>query len=118
MSSFAAELESPPDWPTTTAWLAKPRVLSGVALAGAFAAAGGGLLLATSDHLVNPVTYGLELAVIVAGTVGVAVCWVVRRPNNRIAPVLLAYATAIACVSLQGAANPVLHSLGVLAEAP
>ena len=73
-------------------------------------------MVATSDHLVDPVAYGVEIAVIVVTSAAAALVWAVIRPGNRIAVVLLAYAAAIAGLSLQGAANPFLHSLGVLVE--
>src|SRR5262245_21578586 len=85
-----------------------------VALSGVLTAVGGGVVIATSNHLVDPVAYGLEIAVVVAGTVGVALYWAVNRPGNAVALLLLAYAAAIAGVSLQGASSPLLHSIGVL----
>jgi signal transduction histidine kinase len=75
-------------------------------------------LIATSDHLVHPETYGAEIAIVVVGTVGVALYWAVRRPGNRIALALLAYSVAAAGISLQGASAPLLHSIGVLFDAP
>src|SRR6478672_7051709 len=75
------------------------------------------VMVATSGHLVHPLAYGLEIAVIVVGTVGVALYWMVRRPGNRIALLLLAYASCVAAVSLQGASSPLLHSIGVLFDA-
>ena len=85
-----------------------------VAVAGSLIATAGGVLVATSDHLVHPVAYGAEFAVLVAGTAAVALCWAVARPGNRIALLLLAYTAALAVLSLQGASNPLLHSIGAL----
>jgi signal transduction histidine kinase len=98
--------------------LARRNVAIAVGAAGVAAAVGGGVLVATSDHLARPLAYGLQIATIVAGTVGVALYWAVRRPANRIALVLLAYAAAAAGMALQGASNPLLHSVGVLCDAP
>jgi len=89
-----------------------------VATLGGLVAVAAGLLVATSGHLVHPVEYGLELAVLVAATTSVGLYWAVRRPGNRIAVVLLAYAACLTGISLQGASNPVLHSIGVLFDAP
>jgi signal transduction histidine kinase len=91
-----------------------------VAAAAVIAPAGlaGSVLVATSGQLIDRVTYGLELAVIVVGTAAVALVWAVARPGNRIAPALLLYAAAITGVSLQGAASPLLHSFGVLFDIP
>jgi signal transduction histidine kinase len=89
-----------------------------VAVTGGVAGAGAGLLLATSDHLIHPVAYGLEAGVVVAGTVWVALYWALRRPGSHVSVVLLAYGAALAGVSLQGASSPVLHSIGVLFDAP
>jgi signal transduction histidine kinase len=76
------------------------------------------VLVATSDHLVDPLAYGLQIGVIVVSTIAIALYWAVRRPGNRIGPVLLAYAACAAGLSLQGASSPLLHSVGVLFDAP
>ena len=87
-----------------------------IASCGALAAIGGGLLVATSDHLVDPVAYGSELAVMTFGAVAAALYWLVRRPGNHLGWLLLALAGASAAMTLQGASSPLLHSLGVLAD--
>ena len=79
-------------------------------------AVGGGLLLATSDHLVKPVAYGLQMGITILGAGLAAAVWLKRRPRNRVAVYLLAYALTVAIVTLQGASNELLHSLGVLIE--
>jgi signal transduction histidine kinase len=89
-----------------------------VAGSGLLLGVGGGVLIATSGHLVHPVAYGLQVAIVVIGTVGVALYWAVHRPGNRLALGLLAYALAAAGLSLQGASDPLLHSIGVLFDAP
>ncbi len=56
------------------------------------------------------------IAVMVAGSFGAALYWLVRRPGNRLGLSLLALGMATAAVSLQGASEPHLHSIGVLAD--
>jgi signal transduction histidine kinase len=111
-----AQQQQFPATPRMWTLLADPRVRIAIAASGMVAAVGGGLLLATSDHLVDPVAYGLQVAVMVFGTVAAALVWLARRPGNRVAPLLLALALATATISLQGVEEPVLHSLGVLAD--
>ena len=118
MSTALAHPTSRLTLPITAVSLSARGVMRVVALFGLLAGVGGGVLVATSDHLEHPVAYGTELAFIVVTTAGVALFWAVNRPGNRIAVVLLAYAAAVAGVSLQGAASPFLHSLGVLFENP
>ena len=77
---------------------------------------GAGLLLATSDHLVDPVAFGLLIAVMIVGWFSAALYWLVRRPGNRLGLFLLALAVCTAVMSLQGATQPQLHSIGVFAD--
>src|SRR5687768_2404477 len=79
-------------------------------------AVSGGLLLATSDHLVKPVAYGLQMGITILGAGLAAAVWLKRRPGNRIAVYLLAYALAVAILALQGTSSKLLHSVGVLVE--
>ena len=92
--------------------------LAAFAAAGLLVAIGAGLLLATSDHLVDPTAYGLQMVVTVVGWFSAALYWLVRRPGNRLGLFLLALAVATAALSLQGATQPQLHSIGVLADWP
>lgn len=96
---------------------ARRRTLVAVAALGLLAGVGGFLLLATSDHLVDPVGYGLLYANAAMSTVGVAIYWLVRRPGNRVALLLLVLAAAYVGIALQGAGNTWLHSVGVLFDA-
>ncbi len=98
--------------------LASGRARGAVAAVGLVVAIGGGLLLATSDQLTRHGAYGAQVAVIVTGTVAAALYWITRRPGNPIGALLLAYAAAAAGLALQGASSPLLHSLGVLFDAP
>ena len=92
--------------------------LAAVAAAGLLVAIGAGLLLATSDHLVDPTAFGLQVAVNVVGWFSAALYWLVRRPGNRLGFVLLVLAVATAAIALQGASQPQLRSIGVLADWP
>jgi signal transduction histidine kinase len=96
--------------------LGDPRVRTAIALGGLVAAVGGGLLLATSGHLVDPVAFGIQLCLMVIGTVAAALVWIKRRPENRVGPLLLALALVTAGVALEGANDEILHSLGVALE--
>ena len=96
--------------------LGDPRVRTAIALGGLVAAVGGGLLLATSDHLVDPVAFGTQLCLMVIGTVAAALVWIKRRPENRVGPLLLAFAFVTAGLALEGADDEILHSLGVALE--
>jgi signal transduction histidine kinase len=81
---------------------------------GLLAAAGSFALVATSSQLVRPLAYGFEIALVVLGAVGVGLYWAIRRPGNLLLCALLGTALAAVGVSLQGASQPVLHSIGVL----
>ena len=94
------------------------RVVATVAAVGLVMGAGAGILIATSDHLVHPVAYGLEVALIVEASALAALYWAANRPSRRIAVALLVYAGVAAGISLQGTSSPLLHSIGVLFDAP
>ncbi len=114
MSTIAAE-----QVPTVSAdatFVARRSTVGALAIAGLVAAVGGGLLLATSGHLVDPTEYGLQIAAMVVGTVAAALYWLVRRPGNPLGVALLTLAVATATISLQGATQPLLHSIGVAAD--
>ena len=116
MSSAVAQHGSALAVGTASPIVARRSVIAGLAAAGLFFAVGGTLLLATSDHLTDPIAYGLQIGVMVAGTVAAAIVWLVRRPGNRLGYILLALAVATAVMSLQGATQPLLHILGVAVE--
>ena len=103
---------------TSRLWtvLADPAVRLAIAASGFAAAVAGGLYLATSDHLLHPVAYGLQVAIMVVGAVAAALVWLRRRPMSAIAPLLLALALAYAIVALQGSSDELLRSLGVAVE--
>ena len=86
------------------------------AIGGLLVAIGAGLLVATSDHLVDPTGFGMWLTVTVVGWFGAALYWLVRRPGNRLGLVFLAVAACTVVMSLQGATQPQLHDIGVLAD--
>ena len=52
----------------------------------------------------------------VVGWFSAALYWLVRRPGNRLGSILLAVAVCTVLMSLQGATQPQLHSIGVLAD--
>ena len=101
---------------TFSSILARRGVLIALAVGGLLVAIGAGVLLATSDHLVDPTAFGLTVAVSVVGWSSAALYWLVRRPGNRLGLFLLAVAVCTAVLSLQGATQPHLHSIGVLAD--
>ena len=113
MSTYAGQLESVAQARGET-MLERRLTRQIIAVAGVLAGIGGGAFVATSGHLVDPAEYGLLVADVVIGTVGVALYWLARRPRNRTASILLALAAASACIALQGAADPIVHSVGVL----
>ena len=102
--------------PALSTILARRGVLIPVAVGGVLVAIGAGLLLATSDHLVDPVAFGLVIAVMVVGWLSAALYWLVRRPGNRLGLLLLAVAVCTVALALQGATEPHLRSIGVLAD--
>ena len=99
-----------------SARLARRGVRIAFAFGGLLLAIGAGLLVATSDHLADPTGFGLWLAVTVVGWFGAALYWLVRRPGNQLGLVLLAVAVCTFVMSLQGANQPLLHDIGVLAD--
>ena len=102
--------------PTLSSFVARRGVLTALAIGGLPVAIGAGLLVATSDHLVDPIAFGLQVAVMVVGWFSAALYWLVRRPGNRLGLLLLAVAACTAVMSLQGVTEPHLHSIGVLAD--
>jgi drug/metabolite transporter (DMT)-like permease len=113
VSTYAGQLESASTLPAERV-LERRLTRYLIAIGGVLAGVGACVLVATSDHLVDPLAYGLLLADVIIGTVAVAIYWLVRRPGSRMALILLVLAAAFVGVSLQGAASPLLHSIGVL----
>ncbi len=118
MSTISAGSSSAATVPAKAMISVRRGSLAAFAAAGLLVAMGAGLLLATSDHLVDPVAFGLQVAVNVVGWFSAALYWLVRRPGNRLGFFLLALAVATTAISLQGATQPQLRSLGVLADWP
>ena len=102
--------------PTPSTFGRRRGLLTAVAIGGLAVAIGAGLLVATSDHLVDPTGFGVWLGVTVVGWFGAALYWLVRRPGNRLGLVLLTVAVCTVVMSLQGANQPQLHGIGVLAD--
>ncbi len=103
---------------TVSTILARRGVLTALAIGWLLVAIGAGLLLATSDHLVDPIAYGIQRAVIIVGWSSAALYWLVRRPGNRLGLAFVALALASVVMSLQGASDPLLHSIGVFGDFP
>ena len=118
MTALALEHPAGSAGTTVQAFLARRGVLVAAAIAWALVAVGVGLLIATSDHLVDPIAFGLQRALIVVGWSSAALYWLVRRPGNRLGLALLALAVSTALIGLQGASNPLLYSMGVLDDFP
>ena len=113
MSTYAGQLESASTLDTRTI-LERRLTRYAIGIVGLLAGAGAFVLVGTSDHLVDPIGYGLLLFDLIFGTAVVTIYWLVRRPGSRMTPILLVLATAYVGVSLQGASSPLLHSVGVL----
>ena len=91
-------------------------VATHLAVIGAALGVAGATLVATSDHLARPGAYGLFIANLVIGTFLVAFYWLQHRPGEPTGRLLLALGFANLGAALQGASNPLLHSVGVLFE--
>ena len=102
--------------PALSSFVARRGVLTALAIGGLPVAIGAGLLVATSDHFVDPIAFGVQVAVMLVGWLSAALYWLVRRPGNRLGPLLLAVAVCTAVMSLQGASEPHVRSIGVLAD--
>ncbi|MFL5950546.1 MAG: sensor histidine kinase [Gaiellaceae bacterium] len=113
MSTYAGQLEAAAS-ASRRSLLERRATQQLIGVAGVLAGVGAGALIATSDHLAHPLGYGLLVADLVIGTAGVALYWLVRRPANRTGVILLLLAAGYAGCGLQGAADPVVHSIGVL----
>ena len=55
---------------------------------------------------------------IIVGWSSAALYWLVRRPGNRLGLAFVALALASVVMSLQGASDPLLHSIGVFGDFP
>ena len=118
MSTISAGPSGIATVPATAMISVRRGVLVALASAAVLVAIGAGLLLATSDHLVDPIAYGIQRAVIIVGWSSAALYWLVRRPGNRLGLAFVALALASVVMSLQGASDPVLHSIGVFGDFP
>ncbi len=111
-----AQVVASPARPTLSSFVARRGILTALAIGGLLVAIGAGLLVATSDHLVDPIAFGVQVAVMVLGWFSAALYWLVRRPGNRLGLHLLVVAACTAVMSLQGANEPHLRTIGVLAD--
>ena len=95
----------------TQRWL-----LGGVAILGAAAVAGSIALAAVSDTLVRPALSAVLINwITVPYLVGGLVAWW-RRPASRLGPLMVAVALAMAVTAGQWSHQPVLHTVGHLAD--
>ena len=102
--------------PTVSSIVARHDVLIAIAIGGLLLAIGAGLLLATSDHLADPIVLGLQVVVIVMGWFSAALYWLARRPGNWLGLFLLALAVGHAAIAVLGVSQPQLRSTAVLAD--
>ena len=116
MSAVVAEQRSVHAARPVSTVFARRGVLAALAVTGLLVAVGGALLVATSDHLVDPIAWGVQIGVMILGAVAASLTWLARRPGNRVGFILLALAVTTAILSLQGATQPLLHGLGVAVE--
>ena len=75
-------------------------------------------LALTSEHLDKPAAAGVYWSYLIAASSAVGLYWWIRRPGSRFGPLLLLMGLLTWVVSWQGADNPLLFDIGVLAEAP
>ena len=89
-----------------------------VGLTGFFAGLAAGWLIATSNHLVYPVPYAVLDAVEVWSSVAIGLYYWSNRPTSRLGNLLVAFGYSNAAIGLQGSSNPLISTIGVLAEVP
>jgi signal transduction histidine kinase len=75
-------------------------------------------LALTSEHLDKPAAAGVYWSYLVAASMAIGLYWWHRRPASRFGPLLVLFGLLTWVVSWQGADEPVLFDVGVLAEAP
>ena len=89
-----------------------------VGLTGFFAGLAAGWLIASSDHLVYSVPYAILDAVEVWSSVAIGLYYWSNRPSSRLGNLLVAFGFSNAAIGLQGSSNPLISTIGVLAEVP
>jgi signal transduction histidine kinase len=75
-------------------------------------------LALTSEHLDKPAAAGVYWSYLIAASMMIGLYWWVRRPGSRFGPLLVLFGLLTWIVSWQGADEPLLFDIGVLAEAP
>jgi signal transduction histidine kinase len=75
-------------------------------------------LALTNEHLDKPEAAGVYWSYLVATSMTIGLYWWIRRPGSRFGPLLVLFGLLTWIVSWQGADEPLLFDIGVLAEAP
>ena len=75
-------------------------------------------LALTSEHLDKPAAAGVYWGYLIAASTTIGLYWWIRRPNSRFGPLLVVFGVLTWMVSWQGADEPLVFDIGVLAEAP
>jgi signal transduction histidine kinase len=75
-------------------------------------------LALTSEHLDKPEAAGVYWSYLIAATMTIGLYWWCRRPASRFGPLLVVFGLLTWMVSWQGADEPLIFDIGVLAEAP
>jgi signal transduction histidine kinase len=89
-----------------------------VGVTGFFAGLAAGWLIASSNHLVYAVPYAILDAVEVWSSVAIGLYYWSNRPSSRLGNLLVAFGFSNAAIGLQGSSNPLISTIGVLAEVP
>ena len=75
-------------------------------------------LALTSEHLDKPAAAGVYWGYLIAASTTIGLYWWIRRPGSRFGPLLVVFGLLTWMVSWQGADEPLIFDIGVLAEAP
>ena len=95
-----------------------PRLEAAIGGAALAAACVSFAVLVTSDSLHYPGWSAVHEVNLILAPVAIGLYWWRRRPASRLGMLLVALGFLAVPVMLQGASNPQLHSIGVLADAP
>ena len=97
--------------------LGERRIATGSAVLAILAFAGVSVLLAaTSNHVPHPTATALYYGYLVATSLLVGLCWLIRRPGSTFGLLLGAFGLAVWVVSWQSSDWPLLFDVGVLGD--